>query len=720
MFGRYLGLAGASGLLFLLCSCGTGANPERPSPQPAAQPAGSDGLPALTGDALRDLEGASPRRPEALVTDRRTGIDTFKRRGTFGEFSERLRIGNYEAGQVSWAMYRFSGISSDAAVAGCGLTLTILNHTAQDHEVWVAYADFGADKWVMRSLEYSWTADELSQYRLFGIDPDAVPTSPADYLYIAILAFEDQFVVDSIELAYDEQLPAPVGLTATVGTVEGQIELRWVDPAITYDPAGPATFNYDAIRLERTTYAGSPNSWQTLKTLAAGTTTYTDGMFQPLDGQTTYHYRLRTLRGDPPDMLMGLPSAAVSGRPGMRPIGRLRADPSAGSGFTTINLDADSSTDADGWIAEYRWSFGTTPGNEYMRTTEPFLQTIIELGDTAQIAWLTLVDDSGLQSTPVFAPINSTALVSDDPAQADPGAPGTILGDRANELQVVLGFDITGATPNFEIEFDSYFTGSFEANDEVPIQLLKPYTTAPNVNGSYTLTSVPLPEEQPFGLHYMAIRVRDQAVPPREGVFVWPQPAHVRVGTPVYEETFENTTLVDWTWAGTNGEGAIGTFDWRVVDAIGYTAGGQLGPQAGSNFLAYWDIDAPNSASRYGHQAARRITSPIFNVVPGEHYVIGLYTTGAAEARRDAIVPEVTFDNGQTWHNEGGIDGWRDTVELISSDYNGWTGTSHLWTYHTATFLANGSAARIRFTFISDGQDAFSGMGLDSLTVSEK
>jgi hypothetical protein len=86
---------------------------------------------------------------------------------------------------------------------------------------------------------------------------------------------------------------------------------------------------------------------------------------------------------------------------------------------------------------------------------------------------------------------------------------------------VGLGFKVLCGVPNWKIECDTWFDGSFGPTSGVNTILVKDYGTAPNVQGNKDYV-INVPAAQPNGDYYMAIRVTDGDTPPSQWIYMWP------------------------------------------------------------------------------------------------------------------------------------------------------------------------------------------------------
>src|SRR5439155_26367751 len=126
--------------------------------------------------------------------------------------------------------------------------------------------------------------------------------------------------VSSVTLMDDNSYPPPQGGHATDGTLDGQIQIDWLDPAITYDPDGPGslTFHYDGVYVLAQVDGGR---WQYIATVAPGISSY---LWTPTQDYThTFNFELG---------IGGSYSPSFMGRPGVRPVAKASASPLVGSG----------------------------------------------------------------------------------------------------------------------------------------------------------------------------------------------------------------------------------------------------------------------------------------------------------------------------------------------------------------------------------------------------
>jgi PKD repeat protein len=505
-------------ILLFAALAGCGTRDRTQVGQNAAPQVEASGLPGVPREPQLSSAEIVARRPNGLVSTRRMGVSTY-RQGVLAEAitGESLRIGSHEPNSFGWAMYQFTGFTELEPVSAAGVAVT---PGAPGRTIWVAYCDFGANRWVMNEVP----AEVDPDGGFLGVNvtvPFASahrPVSDSGNVYIAVLSYSDVITINSVDIVYEDILPPPVEVTATVGTEVGAVLLTWEDPAITYDPdgAGPGTFKYDAVRIER-----SPDgigSWTGLPDQAAGVTEFSDGnqtSSPPLPG-VTYHYRLRTLRAT----YVGRPSETVMGRIGVLPSASFSATPTSGEAPAMVSFDAGSSIDADGLITNYRWSVA---GEVLGETASPDFSALMDFAETEAVV-LEVTDNDGHQAE-FFLPLSAVQLVDDNPAQPDPDNFGMLTGGPgAYGLQ--LSFIIKSGMPNYRVELDSNYLGHFGSEAETPTVLLKDFGTAPNVSGPYTLFAS-LPSTQGPGTYYIAIRVTDSSTPANSGVYVWPRRLHL-------------------------------------------------------------------------------------------------------------------------------------------------------------------------------------------------
>jgi hypothetical protein len=436
-------------------------------------------------------------------------------------------------GEFAWSAYFFDQVDRYDSLDV--LILHAMETVPGSGSVFVGLADFGADRWRWIDVELPTPLAEDKPAALALALPRDIELvnnggSSSGAMLVVVASFGQQVLIDKLTLLADEFAPPPLNLTASLGTEADQVVLNWVDPAISYDPDGPGSgeFEYDTVVVER--LVGQTGEWAQVAELPEGVTTFTDTdvVTDPYYG---YRYRLRTVvEGQP-----GKPGDFVDGFAGVRPIAIVGLSGSA----PNLILDGSLSSDpepSDDFIIEYRWqvSYPDDPNFvfDFTRTApDPFFY---ELSDMTKINRfdLTVVDDEGVYSLPDSLDASGFGLwspnlgcVQDDASEPDPK--DLIDGSGPGAYTAGLRFIVEPCGSMFQVEFDSHFDGTFGhgpkgANGQpVPAVMIKHYAQAPNVDGPKNFTAN-IPANQPNGEYYMAVRVTFDDDPATASILMWP------------------------------------------------------------------------------------------------------------------------------------------------------------------------------------------------------
>jgi hypothetical protein len=533
MLGRSLaaGLVAVLAIIFS-ASCGNEATPAGGSEQTGSP---ATALPALPLGPAMDTTSLIPK--QTLVQRRlkesipasmggQTGIDGVGTLQLFPTVEE----------PMAWAIYKFKDVAPYYSVTGVSLAIHgLLAGGANDNEVFVGFADYNSNRWEWQLLP--------AQNFAPGYDHDAVSlsipagnffgTGPDGAAYVAVVSYGRSLSVRNCTLNVDEGAPAPLGLTASQGTIDGGVKLSWIEPSITFGPdrSGDDVFTYSAVRVERSV---NGTDWEEVGIVPDPASEFIDTTVEA-DSHIGYFYRIRTSTYKPGPQ-PGMPSATVTGYPGARPVAAFEASGAA----PDLTLDASASFDPDlsDVISEYRWQVSypqDAPGfvYEFVRNSgEPFAYELADFTKINRID-LTVVDDELFTSDasqgydPTSEPFilwsPNLGCVQDDASESDPHQ--LVQGFGPGSYTVGLHFEVTCGNPIYRFEFDSHFDGNFGHGPKggngqfVPSVMLKDFSTAPNSDGAYSFTAN-VPSNQPDGLYYMAVRVTDGDG--NESVYMWP------------------------------------------------------------------------------------------------------------------------------------------------------------------------------------------------------
>jgi hypothetical protein len=335
---------------------------------------------------------------------------------------------------------------------------------------------------------------------------------------------------------------------------------------------------------------------------------------------------------------------------------------------------------------------------------------------------VTYVVDKG---TPVY-PVQ----ISDDPNAANPGAPGTISGQGPGSYTARLQFLLKYGTPDYRIEADTWYTGSWGVNNGVATVMVKDFPTAPNTQGAKDYT-INVPAAQPNGNYNFAIRVTDDNGD--VSTYVWPGTVGL-FPTQLFQDDFNNFN--NWTQTipmGTNQGGGQWSNLTSVTNQLPSIAT-IVGHGGSGGFASPTPGGSVSYANRYNR--ALELTNSI-NVPAGTGFTMSFYTAGCAETGWDGLLCQVSFDDGSTW--EGHTTGYwtnqgANANAFSNSSYNGitigtvacftnsisTTGTGNSWVSHTRTYPPSGVARqmKIRYWFASDSSVVrYPGVLVDSLLL---
>jgi len=433
---------------------------------------------------------------------------------------------------MAWAIYKFDNVAPYYSVTGVTFTVFGISGLGpNNNQIFVGFADYNSKQWKWQPLpDQNHTSGYDSQAVSLSIPGGNFFGTGADgAAYIAVVTYGRPLSVISCVLNVDEGAPAPLGLTASQGTVDGAVKLTWIDPSITFGPdrPGDTTFRYNGVYVERSL---NGTDWEEVGRVGDTASEFIDTDVDPA-AHITYFYRIRTQTFKPGPQ-PGMPSAMVSGYPGARPVAAFQANGTA----PDLVLDASGSFDDDVTpvISEYRWKVSypqDMPGFVYefaKNSADPFTYSLTDMTKLNRID-LTVVDDEGFTSAAgqdfeatsepyiLWAPDNG--CVTDDANKPDPK--DRVQGGGPGAYTVGLGFKVLCGNPNIQVDFDSWFDGTFGPNDGVNVVLVKPFSNPPNGPGAFDYAAN-VPVAQPSGDYYMAIRVTDQSDPPNVWIYMWP------------------------------------------------------------------------------------------------------------------------------------------------------------------------------------------------------
>jgi hypothetical protein len=325
--------------------------------------------------------------------------------------------------------------------------------------------------------------------------------------------------------------------------------------------------------------------------------------------------------------------------------------------------------------------------------------------------------------------------VLDDENAADPGAPGTLSGQGPGTYTAKLQFKIKYGVPNYKIEVDTAFNGTFGAGPvgnnglNIPLVTIKDFTDNYTQEGLQNFT-IQVPSNQPSANYFFAVRVTDQDSPATTSQFNWP--SQVPLFPQEYlREDFNN--LNNWTISTPQG-GWFTDQNWASLTGATSSGGGTVVGFGGSGGFA---SPVPSSGTAYGdgHNKAITLTNAI-NIPANTSFTISFYTAGYSEDFWDGTIAEISKNNGSTWegatYNYWGsmypsyIYGIYQYGGYGSFDKYGFSGGSSLygagtsWVSHSATIPAQPTPMQLkmRFWFCSDGVFNYTpGICVDKLLI---
>lgn len=238
------------------------------------------------------------------------------------------------AGETSWALYRFGGLS----LASTPFMLRLEFSAPLPAQYYVGIADYKQQCWQWTLIDSPLGSDTL------GIADTWEPISPAFNLFVVVLTFDNTAAtLAEAALTYETLAPPPVDFSATDGESGDYIDLTWTKLNSSY----PGLL-YDGVTIERAPAVAGP--FEPIATVAAGETSYRDqydGETNPLPYQAVLYYRARTRVGAD----AGSP-CPVDG--GFRMLANVANFSSDTSSPTSIKLSWDAVLGADSYDLDYR------------------------------------------------------------------------------------------------------------------------------------------------------------------------------------------------------------------------------------------------------------------------------------------------------------------------------------------------------------------------------
>jgi PKD repeat protein len=198
-------------------------------------------------------------------------------------------------------------------------------------------------------------------------------------------------------------ISAPAALTVLDATppVISQVEASGIT-----ETGATITWNTDEPSDSQVFYREQGATTYHLSPIATAMVTGHTVVLQGLLAGTTYEFRVQSadaagnIATSSPDQTF-----TTTSPPNQPPIASFLADPTAGDAPLTVSFDASSSSDADGTIVSYDWSFGD--GSTGAGATPSHVYT----SDGSYTATLTVVDDDGAtDSMSTTIAVNATAL----------------------------------------------------------------------------------------------------------------------------------------------------------------------------------------------------------------------------------------------------------------------------------------------------------------------
>jgi hypothetical protein len=510
MLGTGILRAGAVVLMLLATACAS--NVERPATQ------GKAGLPGIPDDPQLSAEQIE-RNASVFSTLSRQGdqVVDFSPGSTMAGGAITLTPG---ADGLAWALYSLGPLHGYEA----GDTLIVkVPQDAGTAGLWAAVADYDANRWEIAPLDFA------SNLTVVALDPQQVLASGSGVAYVAIISYAaEPRTVSEVRLTTDEVGPPPVGGTASQATSNTSIHLSWENPAHTFDPdgAGPLQFDYEGVWVYRSETEDGQYGFVEIVPAQPGSTaliTYedTDTSLMPA---ATYYYKLRTQQNG----IAARFSVPFMGQVGSPPEADFTADYLDFGGQQDVTLIAIGSDPDGGEIDYYHWDVNADGTIEH-GSADPEWVVSLDM-NMEQLVELIVFDDEGysasMQSS--FGPAICPDLdVQDDISQPDPGAPGTLSGQGPGSYAFDLYFEILSGTPNFRVEMDTHYDGTFGMNMGVPTIMVKDFNNGFNGFGPYAFTDVNIPASQPNGSYTFALRVTDSCNPPNVVTLVYPNLVHL-------------------------------------------------------------------------------------------------------------------------------------------------------------------------------------------------
>lgn len=205
--------------------------------------------------------------------------------------------------QLAWALYSFENLIPGALPA---LVETQLGGEVPG-EYFIGISDYKLGLWRWTRVSASDGSDHAPVANAGAIN------AQSGRLYVVVVCFGGNWLrLDRLSLQGEIDLPPPVEFTASTD-LSDRIELRWEDPALTYDPdgEGPGVFTYTHLYLLRASDPRGP--WLQAAQLPAGTTSQVIWPYgdEPEIGEAQY-FRLATgtalVAGPPGNAVRGLRS----------------------------------------------------------------------------------------------------------------------------------------------------------------------------------------------------------------------------------------------------------------------------------------------------------------------------------------------------------------------------------------------------------------------------
>jgi PKD repeat protein len=201
---------------------------------------------------------------------------------------------------------------------------------------------------------------------------------------------------------------APSGLTARLAT--GAIVLTWQDNSS----------DETAFSLERSEYTGAAwTSFAAVATLPAGTTTYSDSSYTT----RSYRYRVRASNAAGPSAYSNTAEITVIGVVTV-PTAVMSATPTSGTAPLTVAFDGSGSTDLEGFLTGWAWTFGDGTVGTGVTTIHVYS------APGTYVATLTVTDNAGKSDT-----TSTTIVVSAPPL---PSAPTNLTATTLSKSSILL------------------------------------------------------------------------------------------------------------------------------------------------------------------------------------------------------------------------------------------------------------------------------------------